>query len=182
MSSHTPGGCLQTWQYREATQYSSNPTKLISAVARHEQVIGELVAFNQHIHGKMEGLNHRLIGIEAHHPGCGLSDAGNHYIEPALTVRSTFGFRGMIDGRRSRSPSAERDEFRAREDKTTSTREGGTRKGRGRAGLQIQVPGELWTSGPVLGLPTPLTSTMVCLSPRCGQLVLNRSNAVRNSL
>lgn len=57
---------------------------------------------------------------------------------------------------RSRSPSPDRDNYRARDEP------GKGRKDKGRKALEIQIPGKMYV-GPANGLPTPLTHSAVSL-------------------
>jgi hypothetical protein len=121
-------------------------------VQEQGHLIVELVGFNQRTHIALEEIHARMRSLGPvtplqmrQMPSCPLGTP----FQPMPAYRTS-------NHDRSRSPSPDHSNYRARDES------GKGRKGKGRKVLEIQIPGKMY-AGSAMGLPTPLTQSAVCL-------------------
>ncbi|KAH3944261.1 hypothetical protein HBI56_160810 [Parastagonospora nodorum] len=138
---------LEELQYSVQTLHHANATNE-QKLQEQGHLIVELVDFNRRTHIALEEIHERMRSL-------GPATPLQMHQEPSSALGTPFqpmsAYHASNDDR-SRSPSPDRSNYRARDEP------GKVRKGKGRKVLEIQIPGKMY-AGSAIGLPTPLTQS-----------------------
>lgn len=160
-----------------------------NSVNEQQMVVGELVIFNHNVHAAVLQLQSRMTKLENENELLhSMLAQGAEVIETrpytAQAAQHSTQDRDNIN-KRSCSPSHTPEEYRSHGDLAMSLRGAATssaRKKGARKHLQIQIPGKMFTSSQIAGLPTPLSRAAVRIFQDYFQLLFKANTKPQTTL